>query len=71
MTTEVAQLAAIVEELIAVMQIQARELESLITHVEQVTTRLPEASELSVIRSELASLHVRARQFRAGPEAGP
>jgi hypothetical protein len=69
--TDVAQLAAIVEELIAVLQLQARELEKLIAHVEQVTTRLPEANELSVIRSELTALHVRIKKLRGEQEAEP
>jgi hypothetical protein len=60
------QLAAVVEELIGVLQVQARDLERLIAHVEQVTTRLPQASELSVVRSELAALHVRIKKLRAG-----
>jgi chaperonin cofactor prefoldin len=71
MTAEVGQLAAVVEELIAVLQLQAQELEKLITRVEQVTTHLPEANELSTVRSELAALHVRVKKFRAGQEAGP
>jgi hypothetical protein len=58
------QLAALVEELIEVLQLQTRDLERLITHVEQVTTRLPEANELSVVRSELAALHVRIKKLR-------
>ena len=64
---EVEELATVVEELIKVLQLQAQELEKLITHVEQVANRLPESSELSVIRSELAALYVRARNLRAGP----
>jgi hypothetical protein len=62
---DVEQLAAIVEELIAVLQLQARDLERLIAHVEQVTTRLPEANELSVIRSGLAALLIRIKKLRA------
>ena len=63
---DVEQLAAVVEELVRVLQLQARDLERLITHVEQVTTRLPAANELSVVRSELAALHVRIKKLRAG-----
>lgn len=68
---DVEQLAAVVEELVQVLQLQARELERLIAHVEQVTTRLPEANELSVVRSELAALHVRIKKLRPGPAARP
>ncbi|MCI0465341.1 MAG: hypothetical protein L0Z62_51120 [Gemmataceae bacterium] len=66
---DVEKLAAVVEELVEVLQLQARDLERLITHVEQVTTRLPEANELSVVRSELAALHVRLKQLRSRQEA--
>jgi hypothetical protein len=63
---EVERLAAIVEELIAALQLQARDLERLIAHVEQDTNRLPEANELAVVRSQLAALHVRMKKLRAG-----
>lgn len=63
---DVEQLAAVVEELVGVLQLQARDLERLVAHVEQVTTRLPQANELSVVRSELAALNVRIRKLRAG-----
>jgi hypothetical protein len=63
---DVEQLAAVVEELVRVLQLQARDLERLIAHVEQVTTRLPEANQLSVVRSELAALQVRVKKLRAG-----
>lgn len=63
---DVEDLAAIVHELIEVLQLQARDLERLITHVEQVTTRLPATNELAVIRSELAALHVRVKKIRQG-----
>ncbi|HLI75773.1 MAG TPA: hypothetical protein VKV02_02415 [Acidobacteriaceae bacterium] len=63
---DVEQLAAVVEELVGVLQVQARDLERLITHVEQVTTRLPESNELAVVRAELAALHVRIKKLRAG-----
>ncbi len=58
------QLAAVVEELIDVLHRQAEELVKLIAHVEQVTTRLPEANQMTVIASELSALHLRARKLR-------
>ncbi len=61
---DVEQLAAVVDELIGVLQLQAQNLERLISHVEQVTTRLPVANELSVVRSELAALRVRITKLR-------
>jgi hypothetical protein len=66
MPTDAGQLAAVVEELIGILQLQARELEKVIAHVEQVTTRLPEANELSTVRSELTALSVRLKKLRAG-----
>jgi hypothetical protein len=62
MTVE--ELAAVVDELVEVMHLQARELEKLIAHVEQVTVHLTEESEMSVIRSALSGLHVRLKKLR-------
>lgn len=58
------QLAVVVDELIEILYLQARELEKLITHVEQVTAHVPEESEISVIRSSLTGLHLRLRKLR-------
>jgi hypothetical protein len=58
------ELAAVVDELIEILQLQARELEKLITHVGQVTVRLPEESEVSVVRSGLSGLHHRIKKLR-------
>jgi hypothetical protein len=58
------ELAAVVDELIEVLHLQARELEKLIAHVEQVTAHMPEASEISVIRSALSGLHLRIKKLR-------
>jgi hypothetical protein len=60
----VEELAAVVDELIEVLHLQARELEKLIAHVEQVTVRLPEENELAVIRSALTGLHQRIKKLR-------
>lgn len=60
----VTDLAAVVGELIEVLHLQARELEKLIAHVEQVTARFPEESQMSVIRSSLSGLHVRIQKLR-------
>ena len=61
---KVDELAAVVDDLIEVLHLQARELEKLIGHVEQVTAHLPEASEMSVIRSSLSGLHQRVKKLR-------
>jgi hypothetical protein len=58
------ELTAVVQDLIDILQFQAKELEKLITHVAQVTTRLPEANEIAVVRSELSALQVRVRKLR-------
>jgi hypothetical protein len=61
---EVEELVAVVDDLIEVLHLQATELEKLIAHVEQVTVHLPEASEMSVIRSSLSGLHLRIKKLR-------
>ena len=66
---KVDELAAVVDDLIEVLHLQARELEKLIGHVEQVTAHLPEASEMSVIRSSLSGLHLRIRNLRGTDSA--
>ena len=58
------ELAAIVDEFIEVLHQQAKQLEGLIAHVEQVTTRLPEEHQMSVIRSGLSGLHLRIKKLR-------
>jgi hypothetical protein len=60
----VEELAAVIDELIEVLHLQARELEKLIAHVGQVTAHLPEESEMSVIRSSLSGLHLRLKKLR-------
>lgn len=57
------ELAAVVEELIEVLHMQAAELEEFISHVEQVTDHLREGSKMSVVRSTLSGLRVRIRKL--------
>jgi hypothetical protein len=64
LSMNVEELAAVVDELVEVLHLQARELENLIAHVEQVTAHLPEESEMSVIRSSLSGLHLRLKKLR-------
>ena len=61
------QLETLVQELIEVLQLQARETEKLAAHVEQMTTRMLGGHEFSVVRSELAALHVRIRKLHEEP----
>ena len=49
----------IVGDLIEVSRLQAKQIEKLVTHVEQVTTRMPEAHQFAVVVSELAELEHR------------
>jgi hypothetical protein len=58
-------LPRLVEDLIGVMQIQAKELEKLVVHLEQAVGRLPEESQFAVIASELSELKQRARRLGA------
>jgi polyhydroxyalkanoate synthesis regulator phasin len=61
---KVEELAAVVDELIEVLHLQARKLESLVADIERVTTRLPEESEMAVIRSSLTGLHQKVKKLR-------
>lgn len=50
-------------DLIGVLQTQARQLEQLVTHVEQACGRMPESHQFSVIAGELAELKVRMKKL--------
>ena len=63
------ELRAVVEDLIHVLQEQAVGLEKLTDHIAQRVGRLPEGAELSVVRSELTALHVRAKKLVAATQA--
>jgi adenine deaminase len=63
------QLRQIVLDLIGVMHLQAKELETLVEHVEQVAGHLGYRPQFSVIASELSELHVRIKKL--GGLAGP
>jgi hypothetical protein len=54
-----------------ILQLQARELDKLITRVEQVTSHLPEANELSVVQSGLTAPNVRIKEFRGRQSTRP
>ena len=53
----------IVEDLIEIMHVQAKQLEKLVVHVEQVTARLSNESQFSVVASELSELQVRIKKL--------
>jgi hypothetical protein len=57
------QLQAFLADLVEVLHLQAKELEKLVTHVEQQTTRMVEPSQFSVVASELSELHHRIKQL--------
>jgi len=61
---QIEELVNAVDELIEVMHLQAVELEKLIAHIGQATGRLPEESEISVIRSSLSGLRHRMKKLR-------
>ena len=67
--TDVEQLAAVVEDLVGVLHLQAKELERLVARVEQVTTRLPEASGMTVVASQLSALQLRIKKLRGTQRA--
>jgi hypothetical protein len=56
-------LSRLFEDLIDVMQLQAKELEKLIVHLEQAIGRVPEGSQFAVIASELSELKQRAQRL--------
>jgi hypothetical protein len=61
------QLRQIVEDLVDVLHLQARELESLVEHVEQVAGRLDYQHQFSLVASELSELHVRIKKLSPPP----
>jgi hypothetical protein len=63
------ELRVVVEKLIHVLQEQSVQLEKLTDHLAQHIGRLPESTELSVVRSELAGLHVQAKKLVAAAHA--
>lgn len=56
----------IVGDLIDISRLQAKQIEKLVAHVEQVTTHLPEAHQFAVVVSELAELE---RRWKTAAEA--
>jgi hypothetical protein len=59
----------IVGDLIEISRMQAKQIEKLVTHIEQVTTRMPEAHQFAVVVSELAELELRWKTALAELEA--
>ena len=59
------ELRLVVEDLVRVMHDQTRNLEALVDHLAQTAGRVSGAADLSVIRSELSALHVRAKKLVA------
>jgi hypothetical protein len=65
-------LRQVVEDLIGVMHLQAKELEKLVDRVEQVAGHLGYQHQFSVVASELSELHLRIKNLSqsATPAAG-
>lgn len=57
------ELRAILNDLVEILHLEAKELEKLVTHIEQVTTHLPQPHQFSVVASGLS-------EFRRSPAAG-
>jgi hypothetical protein len=66
--SEVEQLRSVVNDLIELMHVQAKELEALVTHVEQVTVHMPQTHQFSVVVSGLAALHHRIQKLGVSSE---
>ncbi len=66
-------LREIVADLIAVMHLQAKELEKLVVQIEQITNRLPGENRLSLVVSELSELKARIQKLEilAGDRRSP
>jgi len=66
-------LREIVADLIAVLYLQAKELEKLVVQIEQVTDRLPGENRLSLVVSELSELKTRIQKLEilAGDQKSP
>lgn len=66
-------LREIVADLIAVLHLQAKELEKLVVQIEQVTDRLPGENRLSLVVSELSELKTRIHKLEilAGDQNHP
>lgn len=62
---ETEELRAVIEDLIEATHLQAKELERLVTHVEQQTVPLEPASQISIVASELSELHNRVKKLRS------
>lgn len=57
------QLAAIVDELIEAMHLQAMELEKLLTHLQQVTPRMAHTSEIPAVAATVKKLRLEMKQL--------
>lgn len=57
------ELRKIVEDLVDVMHTQAKELEKLVAHIEQVAGHVGYRHEFSVVASELSELHLRVKKL--------
>jgi hypothetical protein len=66
-TTELSQIVA---DLIEVMHLQSKEIEKLVSHVEQVTGHLSYRHQFSLVASELSDLHQRIQNLRAKLSSG-
>ncbi len=66
-------LREIVTDLIAILHLQAKELEKLVVQIEQVTDRLPGENRLSLVVSELSELKTRIQKLEilAGDQKSP
>jgi hypothetical protein len=65
------ELRQVVNELIGVLHQQAKELELLVAHVEQVTRRLADDHQFGVVASELSELHHRMKKLTTSSQPKP
>ena len=58
-------LQIVLDDLIELLHLNAKELEKLVAHVEQVTGHLPYQHQFSVVASGLSALHQRLQRVEA------
>lgn len=63
MMTTYQSMCNVLENLIETLQFQGKEIERMVTHLEQQTGQLDPPSQMSVVMSELSELHNRVRRL--------
>ncbi len=65
------ELRNVVNDLIGVLHDQAKQIEAMAVHLEQVAGRLPDHEHLSIATSELSELRLRMKKLSQAKVPGP